>query len=96
MFSGEALDDEQSLNYRYHLENVIKNSTSRVREVVIITSHNDDTHDEHIPLLEMMLQEKKVNYQIIYNDELFVTRHNNVVVNSLNWIYYFITRWLIE
>ena len=96
MFPGEALDDEQSLNYRYHLENVIKNSTSRVREVVIITSHNDDTHDEHIPLLEMTLQEKKVDYQIIYNDELFVTRHNNVVVNSLNWIYYFITRWLIE
>lgn len=95
IFSTDEAVNTQTI-YKEHLEKVIVNSVVEVREVAIITSHNDNTYAEHIPPLLNALNKKEVNYQVIYNDEFFVTQHNNVVVNSLNWIYYIICKWLLE
>lgn len=96
IFPNNSTDEEVIQLYKEHLGNIITESSIDVCSVVIITSHRDHTFSENIPALQDVFERKKINYSILYNDELFVTRHNNVVVNSLNWIYYIISKWLVN
>lgn len=73
--------------YADYLKNVIGNSDYIPRKVYILTSHNDNTYYEHIPPLIKSLQESGTIVKVFHNDEFVVTRHNNVVKNSLNEIF---------
>lgn len=82
--------------YTNYLKRTIENYVGSTPKVTIITSHNDNTYEEHIPALLESLKGSGINPEVWYNDELYITRHNNVVINSLNTVYYVILRWLME
>ncbi|WP_025148785.1 hypothetical protein [Bacillus sp. H1a] len=72
--------------YAHYLKNVIECSISKPN-VYVVTSHNDNTYNDHIPQLIETLEIKGIEPKIYHNDEYTVTRHNNVVVNSMNEIF---------
>ncbi|WP_426940671.1 hypothetical protein ACQCPO_30770 (plasmid) [Bacillus mycoides] len=71
--------------YANYLKNVIETSINKPN-VYVVTSHNDNTYNDHIPQLIKTLEGKGIKPKIHHNDEYVVTRHNNVVVNSMNEI----------
>lgn len=81
--------------YKNHLRDKIRMS-GVAPKVSIISSHHDNTYKEHIPALLEELDKKGIKPYVFWNDENYVTRHNNVVRNSLNEIYYVILKWLVE
>lgn len=81
--------------YSSYLENVIKNSRYKPN-VYLVTSINDETYEDHIPQLVSALKEKDINTKIYSNDEIFVTRHNQVAKNSMNEILAFISHCVSE
>lgn len=87
--------DEVIQLYKERLGNIIKEIKKNVPKVTLITSHNDNSYYEHIPPLISLFKEKGVQYICICNDELYITRHNNVVANCLNEIYYCVVKWLV-
>ncbi len=79
------ITEEVKSYYSHYLDGIISKSPNKPN-VYIVTSHHDNTYDDHIPFLLSTLDSKKIRYYIYHNDEFVVTRHNNVVVNSLNEI----------
>jgi len=77
--------DEDKKFYKNYLKNTILQSEHRP-DVYLITSKNDNTHDDHIPQLLETLAMKNITPYVYYNNNDFVTRHNNVVINSMNEI----------
>lgn len=92
----DEITNETILLYKNYLANVMNHFYGIQPNIVILTSRNDNTYEEHIPLLLDVLEKKKFKYEIVYNDELYITRHNNVVKNSINYLYYYISKWLVE
>lgn len=79
--------EEQKSVYASYLKEIIEKSIHSPKRIYIITSHNDDTYIDHIPPLILSIQNKgQSNLKTFHNDEFFVTRHNNVVKNSMNEI----------
>jgi len=73
--------------YSNYLGHTISNSIHSPEKIYIITSRNDDTYKEHIkPLLQCLSDKNESKVCIFYNDEYYVTQHNNVVKNSMNEI----------
>ncbi|MGN7312581.1 hypothetical protein ACTHQ4_15905 [Alkalicoccobacillus gibsonii] len=73
--------------YADYLKNIILNSVNIPDNIYIVTSHNDETYAEHITPLLKTLKQKGLKPHVFHNDEYAVTRHNNVVTNSLNEIF---------
>lgn len=92
----EEITEEVIELYSSYLRKIIIQARTLPVRVTIITSHNDNTYMDHIPALLESLKCAGIEPEIYYNDELYVTRHNNVVINSLNYIYYYILKWLLE
>ncbi|MCW0952938.1 hypothetical protein OIT44_02485 [Weissella ceti] len=72
--------------YANYLDNVIKDANYVPKKVYLITSKNDNTYYEHIPQLVTALEKSGTELKVFHNNEYVVTRHNNVVKNSLNEI----------
>lgn len=88
----ENATEEQKKVYSNHLGKIIKESIFSPKRIYLITSRNDDTYSHHIPPLLTCLNDKgESNVNVFYNDECFVTQHNNVVKNSLNEILAFLS-----
>ena len=92
----DEITPEIKEKYSTYLKNTIVLSKTKKPKVCIITSHNDNTYEDHIPALIQDLEACNVDYEVWYCDELYITRHNNVVVNSMNEILYCILRWLVS
>lgn len=83
---------EQKAVYSRHLKNVIEHSIFSPKRIYLITSRNDDTYTHHIPpLLKSLEVKSESEVNVFYNDEHYVTQHNNVVKNSLNEILMFLS-----
>lgn len=79
--------ESQKIIYSEYLKDIIKNSMHSPKRIYIITSHNDDTYTDHIPpLINSITNRGDSILKVFHNDEYFVTRHNNVVKNSMNEI----------
>ncbi|MDM5190891.1 hypothetical protein QUF99_27225 [Bacillus sp. DX4.1] len=65
--------------------NVIKKSRHKPN-VYLVTSQHDNLYDDHIVPLVEAINENGSNLFIYGNNEMYVTRHNNVVVNTMNEI----------
>lgn len=87
--------EEEKINYAYRLTNLIK-ASFYTPNVHLLTSHSDNLFKENIPGLLEALKINGCGYGVAYNDERYVTRHNEVVKNSLNEVYYRITSWLVN
>lgn len=88
-------NEEKRNEYKDLLANHILSSTYRVEKVIVLTSHNDNTYSEHIPRLIETINKTSTKLKVIHNDEYFITRHNNVIVNSMNEIFYILSSCLI-
>ena len=65
--------------------------------IYLVTSRNDETYSDHIPhLIDAINYMKRSKLIVFHNDEMYVTRHNNVVKNSLNEIMFFISSELVS
>lgn len=83
----ENAGESEKRIYANILGDAISSSIKYPKRVYIFTSRNDETFSDHIPKLLHSLEEKGCSKVMIsYNDEVFVTRHNNVVKNSMNEI----------
>lgn len=83
----ENASNEQKLVYSDYLKNIITESAFYPKKIYIFTSRNDDTYNDHIPkLIDSINKRGQSLLKIFYNDEFFVTQHNNVVKHSLNEI----------
>jgi len=83
----ENANESQKLIYSTYLHEIISNSIRIPKRVYLITSHNDDTYKDHIPpLISAITNRGGCRLKVFHNDEYFVTRHNNVVKNSMNEI----------
>lgn len=82
----ENYNEEDKTFYADYLKNTILNSTYKPDNVYIVTSHNDESYYENIPQLRETLEKRGIVPKIYHNDEFVVTRHNNVVANSMNEI----------
>lgn len=78
---------EQKKVYSNYLGNVIRESVHAPKKIYLFTSRNDETYADHIPDLIKAINSKGMSkLNVFHNDELCVTRHNNVVKNSMNEI----------
>ena len=89
------VDEKEKTLYSSKLTNLIKTSYY-IPDVCLLTSHNDNLFAENIPNLLEALDLNGCHYNVIYNDEYYITRHNEVVKNSLNEVYYCISKWLVN
>jgi len=86
IYPENATDDDKNV-YSTYLERVIRKSVHAPKTIYLFTSRNDETFSDHIPDLLIALKEKsRSRIHVSYNDETCVTRHNNVVKNSMNEI----------
>ncbi|MFJ8355604.1 hypothetical protein ACIQ69_19875 [Bacillus paramycoides] len=81
----ETITEETKAFYNNYLGNVIKNSRY-TPNIYLITSRHDNLYDDHILPLVEAINETGSNLFIYENNETYVTRHNNVVVNTMNEI----------
>lgn len=96
IYPDNATIDDKVL-YSVHLRDVIRNSLHHPSRIYLVTSRNDETYLDHIPQLVMEINSVKKSELIVYhNDESYVTRHNNVVRNSMNEILYFLSCELVS
>lgn len=78
---------EQKSVYSDYLYNCISTSLFNPKKIYLITSRNDDTYSDHIPrLIEVIKEQSESKLCVYYNDDYYVTQHNNVVRNSFNEI----------
>lgn len=89
------VDEEEGITFSSKLTNLIKTSSYHPK-VFLLTSHNDNLFTDNIPILLESIKFNGCPYEVIYNDECYVKRHNEVVKNSLNEIFYCVTSWLVN
>lgn len=79
---------EEKKMYATVLSRQIEGAIHAPDQIYIVTSRNDETFQDHIPpLLGALNRKARSKVNVFYNDEIFVTRHNNVVKNSMNEIF---------
>lgn len=88
--------EDDKARYSTYLEDQMRQSVLRPERVYVISSHHDNTFQDHIPRLLEALEETGVEARVHLNDEYCVTRHNNVVPNSMNVIMAILSSTLVE
>lgn len=96
IYPKEASDSDKEF-YSEHLGEVIRRTLTPPGMIYLVTSRNDETYSDHIPhLIDAINYMKRSKLIVFHNDEMYVTRHNNVVKNSLNEIMFFISSELVS
>lgn len=89
----EDASHDDKVFYSVHLRDTIRNSLFYPNRIYLVTSRNDETYSDHIPpLINEINSMGRSKLTVFCNDESYVTRHNNVVKNSMNEIMYFVSR----